>query len=73
MDDEALARVVEEVNVFCRLTPAQKNRVISALKNNGHVVGFLGDGINDAPSLKNAGRRHLGEQRRSTSRKRPPT
>ncbi|MCC6042941.1 MAG: magnesium-translocating P-type ATPase [Candidatus Verstraetearchaeota archaeon] len=54
MDDEALARVVEEVNVFCRLTPAQKNRVIGALKNNGHVVGFLGDGINDAPSLKNA-------------------
>jgi Mg2+-importing ATPase len=54
MDDKALARVVEEVNVFYRLTPAQKTRVVSALKNNGHVVGFLGDGINDAPSLKNA-------------------
>jgi len=54
MHDDALARAVEEVNVFCRVTPAQKNRVINALKANGHVVGFLGDGINDAPSLKNA-------------------
>jgi Mg2+-importing ATPase len=54
MHDDALARVVEEANVFCRVTPAQKNRIINALKNNGHVVGFLGDGINDAPSLKTA-------------------
>lgn len=54
MDDDALARVVEEANVFCRVTPAQKDRIINALKNNGHVVGFLGDGINDAPSLKTA-------------------
>jgi len=54
MNDDALARVVEEANVFCRVTPAQKNRIINALKNNGHVVGFLGDGINDAPSLKTA-------------------
>ncbi|MEM1673499.1 MAG: HAD-IC family P-type ATPase [Candidatus Bathyarchaeia archaeon] len=54
MRDDALARAVEEVNVFCRVTPAQKNRIISALRANGHVVGFLGDGINDAPSLKNA-------------------
>ncbi|MEM0211520.1 MAG: magnesium-translocating P-type ATPase, partial [Candidatus Methanomethylicia archaeon] len=54
MHDDALARAVEEVNVFCRVTPAQKNRIISALRANGHVVGFLGDGINDAPSLKNA-------------------
>ncbi|MEM4461772.1 MAG: magnesium-translocating P-type ATPase, partial [Candidatus Bathyarchaeia archaeon] len=54
MDDDALARVVEEANIFCRVTPAQKNRIINALKNNGHVVGFLGDGINDAPSLKTA-------------------
>ncbi|MEM3884539.1 MAG: magnesium-translocating P-type ATPase [Nitrososphaerota archaeon] len=52
--DDALARIVEEVNVFCRLTPAQKDRIINALKNNGHVVGFLGDGINDAPSLRTA-------------------
>jgi len=54
MHDDALARVVEEANVFCRVTPAQKDRVITVLKNNGHVVGFLGDGINDAPSLKTA-------------------
>lgn len=54
LDDDALARVVEEVNVFARVTPAQKDRVIHALKSNGHIVGFLGDGINDAPSLKGA-------------------
>ncbi|MGF3571938.1 MAG: magnesium-translocating P-type ATPase [Candidatus Bathyarchaeia archaeon] len=54
MHDDALARVVEEVNVFCRVTPAQKDRLINVLKNNGHVVGFLGDGINDAPSLRSA-------------------
>ncbi len=54
MHDDALARVVEEANVFCRVTPAQKDRIINALRNNGHVVGFLGDGINDAPSLKSA-------------------
>ena len=52
MPDESLARIVEEVNVFARVTPAQKDRVMNALRANGHVVGFLGDGINDAPSLK---------------------
>ncbi|MEM3575032.1 MAG: HAD-IC family P-type ATPase, partial [Candidatus Bathyarchaeia archaeon] len=41
-------------NIFARVTPAQKDRIINALKANGHVVGFLGDGINDAPSLKSA-------------------
>ena len=54
MHDDALARVVEEANVFCRVTPVQKDRIINALRSNGHVVGFLGDGINDAPSLKTA-------------------
>jgi len=54
MNDDALARVVEEANIFARVTPAQKDRIMNALKNNGHVVGFLGDGINDAPSLKKA-------------------
>ncbi|MBS7658168.1 magnesium-translocating P-type ATPase [Candidatus Bathyarchaeota archaeon] len=54
MHDDALARVAEEANVFCRVTPAQKDRIMNALKGNGHVVGFLGDGINDAPSLKSA-------------------
>ena len=52
MHDDALTRVVEEANVFARVTPAQKDRIINLLKGNGHVVGFLGDGINDAPSLK---------------------
>jgi Mg2+-importing ATPase len=54
MQDDAIARVVEEANIFARVTPAQKDRIINALKNNGHVVGFLGDGINDAPSMKTA-------------------
>ncbi len=52
MHDDALARVVEEANVFARVTPVQKDRIINLLKSNGHVVGFMGDGINDAPSLK---------------------
>lgn len=54
MQDDALTRVVEEANIFARVTPAQKDRIMNALKNNGHVVGFLGDGINDAPSLRTA-------------------
>lgn len=54
LDDDALARVVERANVFCRVTPTQKLRIVNALRRNGHVVGFLGDGINDAPSLKAA-------------------
>jgi Mg2+-importing ATPase len=49
--DEALAARLEETNLFCRVTPAQKNRIILGLRHRGHVVGFLGDGINDAPSL----------------------
>jgi Mg2+-importing ATPase len=52
MNDDALARVVETANIFARVTPSQKDRIISALKINGHVVGFLGDGINDAPSMR---------------------
>jgi len=54
MQDDALARVAEEANIFARVTPIQKDRIIRVLKNNGHVVGFLGDGINDAPSMKTA-------------------
>jgi len=54
MQDDALARVVEETNIFARVTPAQKDRIMNALRNSGHVVGFLGDGINDAPSLRTA-------------------
>jgi P-type Mg2+ transporter len=52
MQDDAFARTVEDANVFARVTPAQKDRIITLLKSNGHVVGFMGDGINDAPSLK---------------------
>jgi Mg2+-importing ATPase len=51
MSDVALAQVAETANVFARVSPAQKNRILLALKARGHVVGFLGDGINDAPSL----------------------
>ncbi len=54
MNDWALAQVAERTSVFARMSPAQKNRVILALKNRSHVVGYLGDGINDAPSLHTA-------------------
>jgi len=52
MGDDALARVVEDANIFAKVTPAQKDRIINALKSNGHAVGFLGDGINDTPSMR---------------------
>jgi len=52
--DGALAAMTERTDVFARVSPAQKNRIILALKSRGHVVGFLGDGINDAPSLHTA-------------------
>src|SRR5262249_29783335 len=51
MTDSALGAVAEETAVFARVSPAQKNRIVLTLKRRGHVVGFLGDGINDAPSL----------------------
>jgi P-type Mg2+ transporter len=51
LDDAALGHVAEQGAIFARLSPAQKNRIIIALKHRGHVVGYLGDGINDAPSL----------------------
>lgn len=51
MTDLALAHRAERTQVFARVTPAQKNRILRALRSRGHVVGFLGDGINDAPSL----------------------
>ncbi|MFN3545430.1 MAG: magnesium-translocating P-type ATPase [Thiobacillus sp.] len=51
MDDPALQAQVEQANLFCRVTPAQKTRILNALRARGHVVGFLGDGINDAPAL----------------------
>ncbi len=51
MTDPALGVAAERSSVFARVSPAQKNRILLALKRRGHVVGFLGDGINDAPSL----------------------
>jgi Mg2+-importing ATPase len=52
MNDIALGIAVEEVTVFAKLSPQQKARVITALRNNGHSVGYMGDGINDAAGMK---------------------
>lgn len=52
--DEEVGKLVESATIFARLSPADKQRIISALRANGHVVGFMGDGINDAPALKAA-------------------
>jgi Mg2+-importing ATPase len=54
MSDEALAATLEKTNVFAKVTPSQKARIIAALQARGHVVGFLGDGINDGPALRKA-------------------
>jgi P-type Mg2+ transporter len=54
MTDSALAAVAEQATIFARVSPAQKNRIILALKSRNHVVGFLCDGINDAPSIHTA-------------------
>ena len=54
MDDGELAQAVESHDVFAKLTPAHKERIVRRLKANGHVVGFMGDGINDAPALRTA-------------------
>ena len=54
MNDQELSSEVERRTVFARLTPAHKERVVRMLHSNGHVVGFMGDGINDAPALRAA-------------------
>ncbi|MBI3530820.1 MAG: magnesium-translocating P-type ATPase [Betaproteobacteria bacterium] len=54
INDDGLAARAEQANLFCRVSPAQKNRIILALKSRRHVVGYLGDGINDAPALHSA-------------------
>ncbi len=54
MTDEQLSKAVEVTHVFARLSPAQKQRAIETLRHNRHVVGFMGDGINDAPALRAA-------------------
>jgi Mg2+-importing ATPase len=54
LDDETLRGVVERTTVFAKVTPLQKARIIRMLQANGHTVGFLGDGINDAAALRDA-------------------
>jgi Mg2+-importing ATPase len=54
LDDPALAALAQKTDVFCRVSPVQKSRVLRALQRRGHVVGFMGDGVNDAPSLHEA-------------------
>ncbi|HTQ98615.1 MAG TPA: magnesium-translocating P-type ATPase [Candidatus Acidoferrum sp.] len=54
MNDKELATAVEHYNIFAKLTPAHKELIVRRLKANGHVVGFMGDGINDAPALRTA-------------------
>lgn len=51
MTDDELAEAAEHAHIFARLSPAHKQRIIRALQHKGHVVGFMGDGINDAPAL----------------------
>ncbi|MEM5883010.1 MAG: magnesium-translocating P-type ATPase [Candidatus Aenigmatarchaeota archaeon] len=54
MDEKELCKAVEKSNLFVRLTPENKVRIVNVLRKNGHVVGFLGDGANDAPALRYA-------------------
>ena len=54
MSDEALAQAVERCQVFAKLTPLHKERIVRTVRAGGHVVGFMGDGINDAPALRAA-------------------
>jgi Mg2+-importing ATPase len=54
MSDPALAAVAERTTVFARVSPMQKNRIVLALRSRGHVIGCVGDGINDAPALRSA-------------------
>jgi Mg2+-importing ATPase len=54
VSDSALTQIAETTTLFARVSPAQKNRIILALKRRSHVVGYMGDGINDAPSLHTA-------------------
>ena len=54
LDDPTLAAQAQDVDAFCRVSPAQKSRVLRVLRQRGHVVGFIGDGVNDAPALHEA-------------------
>ncbi|NYZ77663.1 magnesium-translocating P-type ATPase [Candidatus Micrarchaeota archaeon] len=52
MDEKRLRKLVGRYNIFARVVPAQKVRIVEAYRSNGHIVGFMGDGVNDAPSLR---------------------
>ena len=54
MTDEQLAAEAEETTIFAKLSPMQKARIIRTLRKAGHTVGFMGDGINDAPAMRDA-------------------
>ena len=54
LDEPGLRLLVEQHNLFAKLTPLHKERIVRALRANGHIVGFMGDGINDAPALRAA-------------------
>ncbi len=54
MSDAALCEAVQSCDLFSKLSPSQKKRVVGALQKNGHTVGYMGDGINDAPALRAA-------------------
>lgn len=54
MSDEELSKKIEKIDVFARMNPLQKERIVSLYKKHGHVVGYMGDGVNDAPSLNTA-------------------
>ncbi|EQF22958.1 magnesium-translocating P-type ATPase [Clostridioides difficile CD160] len=52
MDDKNLDKIVENTSIFAKLSPEQKSRIVASLRRNGHIVGFMGDGINDAAAMK---------------------
>ncbi len=54
LSDDELAKLAQRTTLFARLTPMHKERIVTLLKREGHVVGFMGDGINDAPALRAA-------------------
>jgi Mg2+-importing ATPase len=54
LNDYELSKVVEEVDIFARMNPMQKKRVVEILRKNGHAVGYMGDGVNDAPALRSS-------------------
>lgn len=54
INDTKLKKLVNKIDIFAKLSPQQKLRIIKTLRNDGHVVGFMGDGINDAPAMREA-------------------